>query len=468
MVDQAIALGADESIANEDMSETFELILKITNITKEKLNEKEKPRIKISSLQQNYEGFDWIKYLQLVLRPVNNVTEEDYVVLPHSNFLQNLFNLLNATSNRTIANYIFWCATYNILPLVSNDLLNLKNHLECYSVISPQDRSQECQKVLMFLMYPNPSYFALIGKRVPASTREKVEKIYDLIVTEFKKLIAMNTWMDDNSKNKTYQWLNKIEFKIGFQAKAVSAMYNKLYKRLNDNEAFLTSYLKLNKEVLQYKSDHKMIIDEEKWENFIVPESEFLYYKKDHTIVIPAGMLQGIYFDENRPMFTNYAILGKSIASVLLFAYLHSASTENSELWSEKVKKNYNDKTSCIRHNSEYFGDESNGIKSSKYYQKQYKMSEIIGVKLAYNAYKTWTTENKKEYNLIGLNYTNSQIFWISSLSNVCFEESYPISFRLYSDSEVVAQNFDFSIDFHCDLNTNMNPSNKCIVFYML
>ncbi|KAF5307500.1 hypothetical protein FQR65_LT06855 [Abscondita terminalis] len=463
MVDHVIALGADESIANEDMAQTFEFILKIQNTTMEISNEEEKPRVKISHLQKNYKLIDLKRYFELVIRSVDSVTEEDYVVLPYSSFMENVFNLFNATNNRIIANYIFWSATYNIMPLVSNELLNLKNQLECYSENWPQDRTEHCQQELMQIIYPNPSYFAFIDKRTPVSTRKKVQEMFDLIVKEFKKLIAINTWMDEDSKNKSYQWLNKIELKIGFEAEAVDKVYNKLYKPISNNEAFLTSFLKLNKEILLYKSNDK----DTAWENFYAPDAEYLVFRGEHNIVVPAGMLEGIYFDENRPMFTNYAILGKSMASVLVYEYLHFASTYDLKLWSKEVQKNYNNKTSCVRHNSEYYGEEGNVFRSSKYYKKQYKIGNIIGMKLAYNAHKTWTQENKKEFNLIGLNYTNSQMFWIHSLSNVCFEEIYLIGYRFYSDSEAVAQNFDFAIDFHCDLNAKMNPSNKCIIFYI-
>ncbi|KAF5307501.1 hypothetical protein FQR65_LT06856 [Abscondita terminalis] len=463
MIDQAISVGANESIAKEDMSRAFDFMLAINNLndldantTRDKMQ-----RVSIYELQQQYKGIDWLKCLKVILDSSENITKDEYIVFPYSYFPQHFINLMTA-NNRTVANYVLWTAFASISNLISNELLNLHNQVRCLKGFPIKTRTIECLDVIsqVCAMYPNPSYLAFVDRSMSPETIKQVQDMFDLILNEFRKLIAMTTWIDKDSKSKAYKWLKELKLIVGFNAK-IDEIYRKIYKPYNKSDSFLSTYLKLKREFPFAESYNKKTQNLPNNQYFKILNTQIIYLKEEQIIGVPVSMMQGFYFDGYRPMYLNYAALGKSIASVIVYTYSKLAYKLNSKLWSEETKKKFPNKTSCVSHNYEYFGDEGNLFMTYKYYEKQFKIAQIVGIKLAYNAYKTWTFRNGKELHLIGLNYTSDQLFWIYSFRDVCFEEA-DNGNNFHSDNEVVRQNDNFAHDFNCVLNSKMNPSNKC------
>jgi predicted metalloendopeptidase len=60
-------------------------------------------------------------------------------------------------------------------------------------------------------------------------------------------------------------------------------------------------------------------------------------------------------------------------------------------------------------------------------------IADLTGIKLAYNAYKKWNSEfNDTRHNLIGVDFTQNQLFWIVMAQNWCgiFREGkFPLAF---------------------------------------
>lgn len=97
------------------------------------------------------------------------------------------------------------------------------------------------------------------------------------------------------------------------------------------------------------------------------------------------------------------------------------------------------------------------------------------GVKEAYGAYKNFVKQNGAESLLPGLNYTQEQLFWISSAHVWCAVttpefDSMLITTDVHSPSEfrvngVVNNMREFAHDFQCKSGSKMNPVNKCEVW---
>lgn len=97
------------------------------------------------------------------------------------------------------------------------------------------------------------------------------------------------------------------------------------------------------------------------------------------------------------------------------------------------------------------------------------------GVKVAYYAYNKWEKQNGVEPGLPGLNYTSQQMFWISAAnlwcskltpnqlkSTVMYSEHSPRQYRANGPLSNVPE---FSKDFNCPKNSQMNSPNKCVVW---
>lgn len=97
------------------------------------------------------------------------------------------------------------------------------------------------------------------------------------------------------------------------------------------------------------------------------------------------------------------------------------------------------------------------------------------GLKAAYNAYQRYVERNGPEPHLPGLNYTQQQLFWISSAQVWCSvvqpsyaqtmlsTDTHPPNF--YRIENPLQNNPEFSKDFQCLVGTRMNPFSKCRVW---
>lgn len=97
------------------------------------------------------------------------------------------------------------------------------------------------------------------------------------------------------------------------------------------------------------------------------------------------------------------------------------------------------------------------------------------GIKEAYFAYKKFVSLNGPAQLLPGLNFTQDQLFWISSAQTWCSayrtdylkqiilsDEHSPAQYRVNGPMQNI---IEFSQDFSCSAHSNMNPVNKCVVW---
>lgn len=95
------------------------------------------------------------------------------------------------------------------------------------------------------------------------------------------------------------------------------------------------------------------------------------------------------------------------------------------------------------------------------------------GLKVAYHAYKAWKEKNGDEAHLPGFEaYSSQKMFWISFASIYCtkYQPEYlkskvltdkhaPVEFRVIGP---ISNMPEFSEDFHCKSESNMNTLKKC------
>ncbi|KAJ6639053.1 Neprilysin-2 [Pseudolycoriella hygida] len=75
------------------------------------------PVFTIKELQEKYPYLNWLAYINAVLPPGLIVTEDEPVVNTNTQFFEKLAGVMNATTERTIANYIVWRVVYSLYKL---------------------------------------------------------------------------------------------------------------------------------------------------------------------------------------------------------------------------------------------------------------------------------------------------------------------------------------------------------------
>ena len=218
--------------------------------------------------------------------------------------------------------------------------------------------------------------------------------------------------------------------------------------------------------------------------------------------VLPAGMLQGIYFNVDRPGYMNYGGIGSVIGHELTHGFHIGGKYFNNYndpaiMWNPAYKANFDKRTRCIveqynTYSFKLFGDNvsrrlirffvsttNNSFiftlnQTSGNSKLKENIADNVGYKQSYHAYVAWETANKPEQALPGLPYTPRQMFWISLANTLCtksssdaqndnlFDDHSPSDFRVIAP---LSNSVEFSKDFNCPIGSRMNPTKKCVLW---
>ncbi|KAF5305120.1 hypothetical protein FQA39_LY09382 [Lamprigera yunnana] len=465
IVDQAVGVGAGTVKATSEMTDVYNFMITLNELNNLRGNETDKiTRLHIYELQVRYPNIDWLKYINSMLEPFHNVTDKDYVLLPHPDLIDKLFEIINSTSKRTMANYILWSATAEIIPLISYELLAVYNDLNCFKNYVPKEIEDKCEEAASLIFNPIPSYVTYANRYVSKKSKKQINEMFSLIKSEFKRLINISTLTYESSREKIEKWFDTIVAVVGASTENIDDFYQHHYEHemANSNESFLKTYLSIKKKYYQRSRTKDSKYFTKDIMSYLIPETRIFFYKPENALVLPAGILQGVYFDETRPMYMNFGSFGKCIASVLSNSYSLAGMDKdlNSKLWTKEEEDIFTNRTDCLKHHSPISDSEW-----SRHVGRLIKFTQVMAMTVAYNAYKKWEDANGQELKLIGLNYTQSQLFWISAMSDICYEENHETEFNFLSDNEVIRYSYNFANDFNCELESYMNPTKKCIIF---
>ncbi|RZB66680.1 Peptidase M13 domain containing protein [Asbolus verrucosus] len=194
-----------------------------------------------------------------------------------------------------------------------------------------------------------------------------------------------------------------------------------------------------------------------------------------NRLIVPAPILHGSLYDEDRPKYLNFGSLGSVIGRGLVQSFLDQLKEHDNieEIWSHKDYKVFENGTKCFEDDYSRNWKEESSRNASEVIQEV--ISEVIGRDLAYVAYQKWREGNEEDAASTLLStYNPNQLFWIkASLSN-CYkklideddgeEESAIAKYRNILSARHSAH---FGNDFNCSSGSPMNPKNsaKCWSF---
>ncbi|XP_031344650.1 neprilysin-2-like [Photinus pyralis] len=203
---------------------------------------------------------------------------------------------------------------------------------------------------------------------------------------------------------------------------------------------------------------------------------------KTNEIVLPAAILQGIFFSNDRPHYMNYGAIGFAIAELITHGFDDKGRQFDKygnleDWWVPSTKEKFITKVQCmIDQYGNYFVSEL-GLNLNGVRTQGDNTASNGGMKNAYLAYNERVRLNGKELLLPGLNYTDRQLFWISAANSLC-ENQKPDSAtghflnsqlpRKFSINGALSNTDYFAKDFNCRVGSKMNPVSKCEVWRSL
>lgn len=198
MVDMAVLFGANETMAKTDMLDVIEFESKLVKVI---LNE-----LETSTVQEIEEKYPFMKsYFDERLK--NSTQETIYLAIA----LEKLFNLLESTPNRTLANYIFFHAVHESSSYLNKQVRFIRNNIMTTNILP---RWSFCvENVLMF--FPRQVNAIYVQKYVHNGLTHKLNDIVDRLFNEARERFNTIEYLDEYTRVNAVKKLNSTSRSYG-------------------------------------------------------------------------------------------------------------------------------------------------------------------------------------------------------------------------------------------------------------
>jgi neprilysin len=271
----------------------------------------------IEQLQIDFPYNDWLTYFNNLLPPESQVQYNETVVVGDLMFFVKLAGLLKSTSKRTLANYIAWRQvddSMRYLPKVFKDRKLEFNKIR-YGLSEPTPRWETCISEALDV-FPFALSGLYIRKHFKKEAKAKALEMVENIKSEFKIILRENTWMDAITKKAATKKIEAIYEVIGYPdglTKDVNIV--KYYSRLNvtvNETLYYETILALVSAITKQSNEKlRLPVNKKAWLAGLNPAVVNAAYSSwDNAIHFPAAMLQGVFFNAERPQYMNYGGIG--------------------------------------------------------------------------------------------------------------------------------------------------------------
>lgn len=273
----------------------------------------------LNETNMKYKYLNWTEYLNGLFPSNISVNENETVIFNSLTFFNHFERLLANTSSRTIANYLFWRLTeysayylnsdirkrqlaYNTVTIGKKELS--ARWKECISLIN--NKLSTAAGALYIRRYFHPE-----AKQTAAQMVEQIRK-------EFKEVLKQNTWMDAKTKLAANNKVDAIISHIGYPDELYDdEKLDEYHKPIDLNRTnYLRSILNINKFYMSYEFNTlRKPVNKSEWILHSSPTFINAFYSfEENSIELPAGILQGIFFSADRPLYLNFGGIGSCLS----------------------------------------------------------------------------------------------------------------------------------------------------------
>ena len=205
-VDALVVLGANKSIAEQDMKEVNDLSSAIGLLRKgnSQMYTVKPSQMDLKSLQKKFNDVNWVKLIGTFVSKSSIVISENTTLYFQENMLENLMELMKSTTPRAAANLIALDLLANgihaILPAEAEKLLPPKEFVSLQTTVVFQ--------VAVASLY--------VTKTFDKEKRKKAQKLVDDSLKEMKMVLSEIKWMDNTTKSKAINKANEMLTMVGY------------------------------------------------------------------------------------------------------------------------------------------------------------------------------------------------------------------------------------------------------------
>jgi len=503
MVQTAVFLGASEEVAQVEMKEALELELKLAEMSLPREERRNKTALyntmTIKEVQEMYPELPLLKYIIDIFGSVDvGIKETEVVNVAVPKYITNFRKFIATASPRAQANYIVWRNVKFAMSYLDEEALNIK--LAYNKVITGKEqeapRWEKCVKSASgldgtYLYFYEGSLTNAVGamyakKHFKPEAKEIADKIVENVRDEFKKMLDELTWMDTETKSKAQKKADQITPHIGYAKEILDdKLINEFYKGIHlEQDSYLKNIIRLKKFIsLYYVKEFRQPIDKKSWKTHGGAAIVNAFYNpSENSIQFPAGILDGVFFNADRPLYMNYGAIGFVVGHEITHGFDDQGSQKDGDgnlvdWWEPKTKTKYLEKSKCIidqygNYTVQVDGEELNvnGITT-----QGENIADNGGIKETLRAYNSVARKYGPEPILPGMGYSQRQLLWLSGASVWCSVRrpaslknqvlTDPHSPSIFRVNGPFSNMPEFSKDWGCPAGSPMNPVKKCSVW---
>jgi len=492
MVNVAVLLGAERSVAERELKDSIEFEMELARASMPREMRRDSNRMynpmMIRDLNEYAPMVPWLEYINKILTPeILVVKDTERVILDEPGYLRNLTEILKRTPKRTIANYMFFRAASSSLGFFTKAARKVQEDYsqELTGTTSTTPRWKQCVGTASGIFSSVVGHL-YVKKHFKEEAKRAMDEMVRDIRGEMDVILKNIQWMDDKTRVRAREKLRTMREYIGYPDELLQVhLLEEVYK---DLEVSPLKHFENGIEVGKWSTTYvwskiREKIDKTDWKRHDQPAIVNAFYSPlENSIQFPAGILQGNFFGADRPAYMNYGAIGWVIGHEITHGFDDQGRTFDStgnlaNWWERSTEENYLEKAQCIIWQyGNYTARPPVSINLNGINTQGENIADNGGIKEAYNAYQSWTKRNGAEPRLPGFaEYTPEQMFWISAGNTWCSKyrplalerrirtgAHSPGPFRVkgpFSNSP------DFSRDFHCPIGSTMNPTSKCEVW---
>jgi len=503
MVDTAVWMGASPEVAAKEMKDVLEFELILANMTLPREERRNKTALynpmTIEEGSKIYPDLPWVNHINKILNnPEITVDKTEIVNVAVPKYVREFKDMIKTIPDRIQANYMIWRNVKFAMGYLGSEAneIKLKYEKVISGKASKSPRWEKCVKSTAgldgtYFYYYEGSLSNAIGsmfvkKYFAGPAKDMADNMVTNIMREFKVMLDELTWMDQDTKRDAHRKADLITPHIAYPKEILNnQLLDDFYKGLVlQKEGYLKNIITLNKFInAYYVSQLRTPIDKQSWKTHGGAAVVNAFYSSaENSIQFPAGILDGVFFGADRPLYMNYGAIGLVIGHEITHGFDDQGSQKDGHgnlvnWWKPKAKANYLKKTQCVIDQYGNYTVEVDGetLNIDGFNTQGENIADMGGAKEAFRAYNKLVELNGPEPLLPGLNYSQRQLFWLSSAQAWCnvmrpatlknrvlTDPHSPGNFRVNGP---FANMPEFSQDWGCPLRSKMNPVKKCVVW---
>ncbi|KAI5630642.1 VLP3p-1 [Venturia canescens] len=489
MVDVAVILGAPRDRAEKELKESLRFEMKLANISlpnekRRNFTELNNP-MTLTELTDKFPSIPWKEYFSRMLPSSITIEKDEVVIVEVVSYISDFEKLINETPKRVQANYAMWRAVADSVTYLNDDIR--KRQLAYSTALSGKTERESRWKECVGIVSQDLSISVgamYVRRYFNEDARKSAAEMVTDLGEQFTKILKTVDWMDEKTRGNALEKAASMSTHIAYPDELLDDdKLEKYYESLELSESnYLESILNIRSFQTKYSfSQLRKPFNKTDWLSHGSSAVVNAFYAPfENSIQFPAGILQGAFFDNDRPKYMNYGAIGFVIGHEITHGFDSEGRQfdKNGNLvdwWEPSTRENYLKRASCIVDQYANYTVEKVGLKLNGINTQGENIADNGGIKEAYLAYNSWVERNGPEAQLPGINKTSQQMFWISAANSWCSVYrpealKLQITTNVHSPSEfrilgAFSNMPEFSKDFNCPLGSKMNPEKKCSVW---